>query len=315
MAYAFEQLLDVTIEHLEALKSEGRMTIDVSADSMDVLREMYRSRAAAARGLSQTIKPSAPARIQKPVFDSTPSPQTREEVRGAVAEPVAQPEVTDLIGRVEDWPVLEGAQRESAMAKLREQVLACTRCSHLAQSRTQVVFGVGSVHAELMFVGEAPGMDEDRQGEPFVGKAGQLLTRIIETMGLSRDTVYIGNVLKCRPDTPGKSFGNRKPTPMEMQTCWPYLMDQIKLIRPKVLIALGTTAVEGLLGKSIKGITRMRGNFQDFRGIPVMPTYHPSYVLRNPAKAIKRQVWEDMLKVMEFMGMEISDQQRQFFTK
>lgn len=313
MAYAFEQLLDVTIEHLEALKSEGRVTIDVSADSMDMLREMYRSRAAVARGLSQATQPTPPRRIQRSVAD--PTPMARKAATNAVVDAVVEPNVTDLIGRVEDWPALEGGQKESAMAKLQEQVLACTRCSHLVQSRTQVVFGVGSVHAELMFVGEAPGMDEDLQGEPFVGKAGQLLTRIIETMGLSRDTVYIGNVLKCRPDTPGKAFGNRKPTPMEMQTCWPYLMDQIKLIRPKVLVALGTTAVEGLLGKTIKGITRMRGNFQDFRGIPVMPTYHPSYVLRNPAKAIKRQVWEDMLKVMEFMGMEVSDKQRQFFTK
>lgn len=201
------------------------------------------------------------------------------------------------------------------MARLREQALACERCSHLQKSRTQVVFGVGTVHAELMFVGEAPGMDEDRQGEPFVGKAGQLLTRIIETMGLSRDTVYIANVLKCRPDTPGKTFGNRKPTPMEMQTCWPYLMEQIKLIRPRVMVALGATAIEGLLGQKTLGITRLRGRFQDFRGIPVMPTYHPAYVLRNPAKAVKRQVWEDMLSVMERLGMSINEKQRQFFTK
>ena len=312
MAYAFEQLLDVTIEHLEALKSEGRVTVDVSADSMDVLRDMYRARAAEARGVQRTT--AQPTRYQKPVFDAAPS----EEGRAAVSEPPVPPveaNVTDLIGRIEDWPALEGAQKESAMAKLQEQVLACTRCSHLVQARTHVVFGVGTVHADIMFVGEAPGMDEDRQGEPFVGKAGQLLTRIIETMGLSREKVYIGNVLKCRPDTPGKSYGNRKPTPMEMQTCWPYLMDQIKLIRPKVLVALGTTAVEGLIGKPIKGITRMRGKFQDFRGIPVMPTYHPSYVLRNPAKSVKRQVWEDMLKVMEFMNMKITDKQRQFFTK
>lgn len=313
MAYAFEQLLDVTIEHLEALKSEGRVTIDVAPKSMDLLRDMIRSGPDAVRQPQRNI-PSSP-RVQQTPIARTPSRSAHEEAQAAVSESTVESNVTDLIGRVEDWPVLEKEQKESAMAKLQEQVLACTRCSHLVQARTQVVFGVGDVHAEVMFVGEAPGMDEDRQGEPFVGKAGQLLTRIIETMGLSRDTVYIGNVLKCRPDTPGRSYGNRKPTPMEMQTCWPYLMEQIKLIRPKVIVALGTTAVEGLLGKSIKGITRMRGKYQDFRGIPVMPTYHPSYVLRNPAKAIKRQVWEDMLKVMEFMGMEISAKQRQFFTK
>ena len=149
-----------------------------------------------------------------------------------------------------------------------------------------------------MFVGEAPGADEDEQGEPFVGKAGQLLTKIIQTMGLQRGDVYIANILKCRPDTPGQSAGNRKPTPEEMQTCIPYLHEQIDLIRPKVLVALGATAVEGLLGKTV-GITKLRGNWQTYRGIPLMPTYHPAYLLRNQALSEKRRVWEDMLQVME----------------
>jgi DNA polymerase len=190
--------------------------------------------------------------------------------------------------------------------------LACVKCPNLASSRKNVVFGVGDIDAQLMFVGEAPGADEDVQGEPFVGAAGQLLTRIIQAMGLTRQTVYIANILKCRPDTPGQSYGNRKPTPEEMQTCVPYLEQQIDLIQPKVLVALGATAVEGLLGKTM-GIMRLRGNWQSYRGIPFMPTYHPAYLLRNQAPVEKRRVWEDMLQVMEKLGMPISEKQRRYF--
>jgi DNA polymerase len=165
-----------------------------------------------------------------------------------------------------------------------------------------------------MFVGEAPGADEDLQGEPFVGKAGQLLTRIIQAMGLSRDQVYIANVLKCRPDTPGQTSGNRKPEPEEMRTCLPYLKGQIELIQPKALVALGATAMEGLFGKPI-AISKARGRFVDFGGIPVMPTYHPSYVLRYQSTPTKRQVWEDMLAVMERLSIPISEKQRHYFLK
>lgn len=211
-------------------------------------------------------------------------------------------------------PPLEGQARVLAVNELRTQALGCARCPHLAASRRQVVFGVGDVFSPLLFVGEAPGADEDLQGEPFVGKAGQLLTKIIETMGLSRDRVYIANILKCRPDTPGQTSGNRKPRPDEMQTCFPYLQAQIDLIQPKVMVALGATAVEGLLGIAT-GITKLRGQWQTFRGIPVMPTYHPAYLLRNMALSERRRVWEDMLQVMERLGMPISEKQRTYFQK
>jgi DNA polymerase len=200
------------------------------------------------------------------------------------------------------------------MSDLRERALACVKCPHLARSRKNVVFGVGDINAQLMFVGEAPGADEDIQGEPFVGKAGQLLTRIIETMGLSRDTVYIANVLKCRPDTPGQTAGNRKPTPEEMKTCFPYLSAQIDLIRPMAIVGLGASAIEGLLGRPI-GITRLRGQWQEFRGIPLMPTFHPSFLLRPENAAKKREVWEDMLKVMERLGMPITEKHRGYFQR
>jgi DNA polymerase len=177
-----------------------------------------------------------------------------------------------------------------------------------------VAFGVGDIGARLMFVGEAPGADEDEQGEPFVGKAGQLLTRIIQTMGFTRNTVYIANILKCRPDTPGQTAGNRKPTPAEMQTCIPYLHEQIDLIRPEVMVALGATAVEGLLGKTL-GITRLRGHWQTYRGIPLMPTYHPAYLLRNQSLSEKRRLWEDMLQVMGKLALPISEKQQNYFLK
>ena len=198
------------------------------------------------------------------------------------------------------------------LALVRERVRVCTKCAHLACSRTQTVFGVGNPDAELMFIGEAPGVDEDRQGEPFVGRAGQLLTRIIETMGLIREEVYIANILKCRPDTPRGSFGNRPPTPLEMQTCRPYLVEQIDVIRPKVLVALGAVAVEGLLGTRAT-MRELRGRWHSYSVTPLMITYHPAYLLRNQAPSEKRKVWEDMLQVLGRLERPITERQRNYF--
>lgn len=204
------------------------------------------------------------------------------------------------------------AEKAARLEDLRGPVLACTNCAHLVKSRTQVVFGVGNPDAELMFVGEAPGEDEDRRGEPFVGKAGHLLTKIIETMGFARSDVYIANVLKCRPDMPPGSSGNRKPTAGEMQTCLPYLRQQIEIIQPRVLVALGATAMEGLLGET-QPMNRLRGRWHEFNGIPLMATYHPAYLLRNQALSEKRKVWEDMLMVLQKLGRPISEKQRNYF--
>jgi DNA polymerase len=198
------------------------------------------------------------------------------------------------------------------LAPIRERVRVCTKCPHLACSRTQTVFGVGNPDAELMFIGEAPGVDEDKQGEPFVGRAGQLLTRIIETMGFTRQEVYIANILKCRPDTPSSSFGNRPPTPREMQTCRPYLIEQIDVIEPKVLVALGAVAVEGLLGTR-RTMRELRGRWHSYNGTPLMITYHPAYLLRNQTPSEKRKVWEDMLQVLERLEKPITEKQRNYF--
>ncbi len=202
--------------------------------------------------------------------------------------------------------------KAARLAPLRARVAACVLCPHLASSRTQTVFGVGNVDSELMFIGEAPGADEDRQGEPFVGRAGQLLTKIIAAMGLTRDDVYIANILKCRPDTPGQSAGNRPPAPNEMATCLPYLVEQIEIIRPRVLVALGSTAVAGLLELS-EPMGKLRGRWHSYRDTPLMITYHPSYLLRNQSNTEKRKVWEDMLLVLERLGHSVSEKQRGYF--
>ena len=212
-------------------------------------------------------------------------------------------------------PRLTAASCTAKAAQLdlvRLRVVPCLKCPHLAQSRTQTVFGVGNPDADLMFVGEAPGADEDRRGEPFVGRAGQLLTKIIETMGFRRADVYIANILKCRPDMPAGSYGNRPPTPEEMQTCLPYLAEQISIIQPKVMVALGATAVEGLLGT--RGVMReLRGKWHSYQGTPLMITYHPSYLLRNQTASDKRKVWEDMLQVLGRLDRPITEKQRNYF--
>jgi uracil-DNA glycosylase family 4 len=198
------------------------------------------------------------------------------------------------------------------LADVQARVSVCTKCPNLASSRTQTVFGVGNPDAEIMFVGEAPGADEDAQGEPFVGRAGQLLTKIIRAMGFAREEVYIANILKCRPDVPAGSFGNRPPTPREMQTCRPYLMEQIDIIRPKVIVALGAVAVEGLLGTRAP-MRELRGRWDSFNGTPLMVTYHPAYLLRNQSPAEKRKVWEDMMQVLERLEKPITEKQRNYF--
>ena len=283
MSDAYHHLLEATIGHLERLKRRGVRFVSVSPQALAGLGRNLR--VAPARmafmppALAPRTGPEPPPPRPAPAPASSPSP----------------------------------AAKAAAFAELRSEVMPCVKCARLAAARKNVVFGVGDINAQLMFIGEAPGSDEDERGEPFVGKAGQLLTRIIQTMGLTRDSVYIANILKCRPDTPGQSSGNRKPTSQEMQTCLPYLHRQIDLIGPKVIVALGATAIEGLLGKNPQGITRLRGHWQTFRGIPLMPTYHPAYLLRNQAPAEKRKVWEDMLEVMAKLAMPISEKQRNYF--
>ena len=176
---------------------------------------------------------------------------------------------------------------------VREEIGDCTRCKLHKLGRRQIVFGVGNPNADLMFVGEAPGRDEDIQGEPFVGRAGQLLTKIIEAIGLQRGDVYIANVIKCRPPE------NRNPEQDEVDTCEPFLFQQIDIIKPKVIVALGTFAARALL-RTLDPISRLRGRIYEYRGAKLIPTFHPAYLLRNPSS--KREVWEDMKVVRKLLA-------------
>jgi len=179
------------------------------------------------------------------------------------------------------------------LQQLRDEIGDCRRCQ-LSEGRSNIVFGVGNPDADLVFVGEAPGRDEDIKGEPFVGKAGQLLTRIISAMGLTRDDVYICNVIKCRPPD------NRDPFLAEIEMCEPFLKEQLSIIKPRAICALGSFASQTLLKSEVR-ISRLRGQFRDYNGVPLMSTYHPSYLLRNPHA--KRDVWEDIKMVMELLGL------------
>lgn len=192
---------------------------------------------------------------------------------------------------ISEKPVIK-SEKELLMDQVIKDISTCIKCG-LSKGRTNVVPGEGNLYAELMFVGEGPGADEDEQGRPFVGKAGQLLTKMIEAMGYKREDVYIANIVKCRPPN------NRAPFDEEAFTCINYLKEQIKIVNPKVIVCLGSTATKYLLSTD-KKISLIRGEFQEYEGIKVMPTFHPSYLLRN--QSMKKPAWEDLKKVMSLLG-------------
>jgi DNA polymerase len=201
----------------------------------------------------------------------------------------------DLLGAMEG-PELTVEEKVKALGKIAKEVAQCKKCPHLAEARTKAVPGEGNPNAKIVFVGEAPGADEDRQGRPFVGRAGQLLTKIIEACGLKREDVFICNILKSRPPD------NRTPLPTEVFNCMPYLHRQLEIIRPQFIVALGATPAQNLL-ETKDSIGRLRGKLFLYRGIKLMCTYHPAYLLRNPAEKVK--VWEDMRRLMLEFGVEL----------
>ena len=302
-----DQPTDIVFSALRQMQANG-VRLRTSLDTCE------RMRATASAAPDRT---NAPARDTAPVAAKIAQEQNRRPLSSATqATAPTTPEYAhpQAAASFSTRDISTGTGEKAAkLAALRSPVLACAKCPNLVQSRTQVVFGVGNPDAELMFVGEAPGADEDLVGEPFVGKAGQTLTKMIEAMNLRRQDVYIANILKCRPNTPPGESGNRKPTPAEMNVCKPYLLQQIEIIQPKVIVALGGTAVEGLLGMDKAGITQMRGTWKEFRGIPMMPTFHPAYLLHNQSNTEKRKVWEDLLAVLEKLGHEITPKQRGYF--
>lgn len=231
-----------------------------------------------------------PSFSNRPVFNEQNSPTKPIERKIEMPKKTSEPSPTEtLFGDISQ--ILP--ESTETLADIKEDIgKDCKRC-RLCEKRTQVVNSVGNPQAELMFIGEAPGADEDIKGEPFVGRAGQLLNKIIEAIGMKREEVFIGNINRCRPPQ------NRQPQADEAAVCKPFLLREIAIVRPKVIVVLGNTACQNLLETKV-GITRLRGNFQDYYGVKVMPTFHPAYLLRDPSK--KRETWEDMKKVRDFLN-------------
>lgn len=317
-----EQLLALNDE-LRRLKAEGRRTVSITEESLDDLRA-----ALADVGVADFAS-EAPTSLERNMASGVkPAPVAADPVKTFAVEvpaftPAAAKPKPAIPARADIVPP-EGDKRTRWNA-LREIVLNDPMCKARVYAGKQVVFGVGNLDAAVMFVGEAPGGDEEDQGEPFVGRAGQLLNRMIKAMGLDRGQVYIGNILNWRPEmgvrnADGSQTGNRPPTPEEMAYCLPFIRAQIAIIQPKVLVALGKTAVDGLLGADrFKSMGAARGTWHAYADTPLRATYHPSYLLRQEglvsaaAKKIKRDAWEDLLAVMERAGLSISEKQRNYF--
>lgn len=328
------QALHALTEELRRLKTTGIKTVSVSDDSLAALRravgrhrpgiapdasagtqpgtkadELKAGSASAAREIGGSPAPTAQAAPFKPY--TPPPPPIRATVAGtapSLAAPLPPaPTVT-----------LPAGDKPARWAALCDLVLKDPVCAANVRTGKKIVVGVGSLDAKIMFVGEAPGAEEEIKGEPFIGPAGQLLTKMIQAMGLKRADVYIGNIMNWRPQMPTvagtEQVGNRAPNEAEMLYCLPYLRAQIEVVKPDLLVALGSTAAQGLLGfGSFKALGDIRGRWHEFGGKPLMITYHPSYILRNQSNRSKRMIWEDLLKVMERASLPISDKQRGFF--
>ncbi|MFA5203660.1 MAG: uracil-DNA glycosylase [Lentisphaeria bacterium] len=276
-----EDVLGQVIGVLKARRLKGERRAWLSPEARAALAASVapapRPRPEAAVAVSAPVRPVPPPELDRPAAAPARSPAVETPVPLAPAPAVSLPSL-DLSGR--------------SLEEVRAAVAACSRCDLCRAGRRQTVFSDGDPHAELMFIGEGPGADEDAQGIPFVGAAGQLLTKMIEGMQFRRQEVYICNIVKCRPPN------NRQPTHEEGEACLPYLRRQIELVKPRCIVLLGSTALWHLL--RAKGITKTHGQWQKFNDIPVMPTYHPSFLLRVPER--KRECWNDLQQVMKVFG-------------
>jgi DNA polymerase len=276
--------VDAVIEFLEAEKARGVTHVLLDEGAREGMRAL----------LARSRAPAAPRSAARPSLpDSSEAPQS----------PAAAP------ARISPGTGSKAERLES----LRSQAENWAPAKALGTLRDTMVFATGNPDARIMLVGEAPGYEEERKREPFVGPAGQKLNDILKAMGIDRGEVYISNIVKFRPATPRQTTNNRKPSPEEMAACLPFVREEVAIIRPECIVALGGTAAEGLLGLS-GTVGSMRGKWHEFNGIPVRVSYHPSYLLQSGANlSVKRQLWEDMLAVMEQLGMAVSEKQRGFF--
>jgi uracil-DNA glycosylase len=274
------ELLDL----LEQSKEYARYCAELGVETISISKDVPCPEVSRVKVITEPI---APAAVRRSNADS-------EIVQAHVTKPTAVRPIPSRSPALFAEPAGQSnipLQSAESLEDIWREIGDCTRCG-LCEGRTQVVNTHGNPRARLMFIGEAPGADEDAQGKPFVGRAGQLLTKIIEAIGLKREEVIIGNVNRCRPP------GNRQPTLEEAAICRPFLFREIATVRPEVIVVMGNTALRNLL-EVRDGISRVRGTFQDFRGIKVMPTFHPAYLLRDPSK--KRETWEDLKKVRDYL--------------
>jgi len=311
--------LTALTDELKRLKASGVKTVVVSEESLATLHRVVQTRSKANAACTKTVavaeaKTEVAARTapapDKPVtrYQAPPTKFTVKPIEPANREKFPPPPAVSL-------PAGDKQTRWNALLQL---VLNDPVCKSHVRPGKKLVLGVGNLDARIFFCGEAPGAEEEEQGEPFVGPAGQLLTRMIQGMGLKRSDVYIGNIMNWRPElqvaSGGAQYGNRPPTAEEMAYCLPYLKAQIDVVNPEIIVALGSTAVQGLFGAgSFRTLGEIRSQWKLFAEKPVMVTYHPSYILRNPTNRSKRAIWEDLLKVMERASLTITDKQQNFF--
>ena len=333
--------LEVLLGNLNALKREGVTDVFVSEEALSALRERVVA-AASAVPPAKTIADAPPPKPVSPQKSRANEPAARVPAPDARASASAfpsfspenfysaektspvvptkappsakkEPEFDFSVSEARAASVPASGSNAERLAVLCGQMQGDPICNEHLHAGKQLVFGEGNPEAGIFFCGEAPGAEEETEGRPFVGPAGQLLTKMIAATGLSREQVYIGNIMKWRPELP-TLYGNRPPTPDEMRYCLPYLSKQVEIIRPRVIVALGLTAVNGLLGfDPDRRIGVMRGKSLEFKGVPVVATYHPSYLLRNDSMKSKRAAWEDFLRMMEIAGLPITERQRNFF--
>ena len=308
------EILDTLADHLRRIAAEGGEFAPIDDASMDILRRM-------AGECSRKNSPKSPEGGGEIFEDNIDEVKfaTLDDVYSAKKEREPIKRIKIVNNRTMDIkPIpapskfeLPDGDKLQKWNALRDIVLSDAICAEHVRPTKKIVFGIGNLDADIFFCGEAPGADEEIQGEPFVGKAGQLLTKIIAAMGLSRNDVYIGNIMNWRPETPK---GNRPPDEIEMAYCLPYLKAQIEIVKPRVVVALGLTAANGLLGfDPARRMGKIRGQWQKFGDTDLMVTYHPSFLLQYASSQMKRLVWEDMLAVMERVGLPISQKQRNYF--
>jgi uracil-DNA glycosylase len=287
--------IDALLDFLRTEEARGVTHVHLDDEAKELLRDLHRR----ARGGKAPVA----AVVATPAAADLPAKPTKVSAPLAAAPAAAEPVVIAAPA---------GGSAAEKIAALAVQAENWAPARKLGSLRGTMVFSTGNPEADLMFVGEAPGYQEEQQREPFVGPAGQKLDDIIKAMGLSRPQVYISNIVKFRPSMSGQTTNNRKPTAEEMASCMSFIRAEVEIVKPRCIVALGGTAGEGLLGLS-GSVTAMRGKWHEFGGIPVRVTYHPSYLLRSNSIRDKRAVWEDMLEAMEKLGMPISEKQRSFF--